>query len=433
VVSAGTALVLSIAAATSASAADTGRNVDVLHYSVNLSPDMNLHQVSGQVTVTLQGLDRPTSELRLDAGDLQVSEVLGDGLPLTYTKADHSLSIVLSRPLGVGEVRTISISYRGSPRYGLEFHPERGEIYTVFSTSQWMPCVDAPSERATLELVVTLPAGMKAVGPGLELSPRHDDPVYRWRLDTPMPSYLYGFAAGHYNEISQKGSGFTLRYLSTDRSPRQLQRIFKDSADILQFFGNRSGLRFRDTYTQALVTKTVGQEMAGFSLLPEAYGLQVLDDPANVTLMAHEAAHQWWGNLLTSRDWRHFWLNEGFATFMAAAYLEHRYGAAAYARQVDSWRRRMEKLRADGKDKPLVYADWNSPTADDRAVVYQKGAYVLHLLRRELGDKAFWRGIRQYTEKHAGQSVVTEDFKTAMQRASGKDLTEFFHKWVLGT
>ena len=100
----------------------------MLHYAVNLTPDMNLRQVSGQVTVTLQGLERPTSEVHLDAGDLQVSEVFDNGLPLTYTKVNHSLSIVLPQPLGAGEVRSISISYHGSPRYGLEFHPEHGEV-----------------------------------------------------------------------------------------------------------------------------------------------------------------------------------------------------------------------------------------------------------------------------------------------------------------
>jgi aminopeptidase N len=427
-----TAWVLSMVAIASTSAAGTG-SFDVLNYDVSLTPDMNLRQVSGQLTVTLQGLDHPTSEVRFDAGDLQVSEVRDDGLPLTYTMMDHSVRIVLARPLGVGEVRSILISYHGSPRYGLEFHPEHGEIYTVFSTSQWMPCLDSPDERATLELAIRLPAGMHAVGTGRKLSPRNGDPLYRWRLDVPMPSYLYGFAAGRYNEFSENGDGFMLRYLSTDHSSRELQRIFKDSADILRFFGTRSGIRFHGTYTQALVAKTIGQEMAGVSLLPETYGLQMLEDATHVTLMSHEAAHQWWGNLLTSRDWRHFWLNEGFATFMAAAYVEHRYGAAAYARQIDAWRRRVERLRAEGKDRPLVYPDWNSPTADDRAVVYQKGAYFLHLLRQELGDRAFWRGVRQYTRGRAGQSVVTKDFETAMEKASGRNLTEFFRKWVFGS
>ena len=247
-----------------------------------------------------------------------------------------------------------------------------------------------------------------------------------------MPSYLYGFAAGRYNEASAKAYGFTMRFLSTDRSPQQLREVFRDSADMLQFFSARAGVRMQETYTQVLVTRTVGQEMAGLSLLSEAYGLQLLEDPTDGALMAHEAAHQWWGNLLTARDWREFWLNEGFATFMAAAYLEHRHGTDAYVKQVDAWRRCVERLRTEGKDKPLVFPDWNSPTSDDRAVVYQKGAYVLHLLRQDLGDKKFWSGIREYTRRHAGQSVATQDFQIAMEKAAGRSLAEFFSASVFG-
>ena len=424
-------LLLGSGSAVSTLAAEPEFEADVQHYAVTITPDVRRRQVSGRAEITVRGKDRPTSVLRFDAGDLEVTAVLDRGRPVSYTKQAHALQIHLSPPLRVGEVRRLSISYHGSPTRGLEFHPERGELYTVFSTSQWMPCVDSPSERATLDLTLRLPPGMKSVGTGREIG-RQNASGSRWRLDTPMPSYLYGFAAGRYAQFSQKANGYTLRFLSTDRSPRELQGIFKDTSDMLHFFTERAGLRFSDVYTQVLVTKTIGQELAGVSLLSETYGTQVLADPTALSLMAHEAAHQWWGNLLTSKDWRHFWLNEGFATFMAAAYLEHRFGAAEYSKQVDSWRNRLDKLRADGKDKPLVYPDWKSPTADDRAVVYQKGAYVLHVLREELGEAAFWRGIREYTKAHAGRSVETKEFETAMEDASGRNLAEFFRVWVLG-
>jgi len=410
-------------------AAQADRGFDVLHYSVSLTPDLDTRSVSGLTAVTLRATGAP-GELMFDAGELEVDRVSVDGRAALFVKDGRSLRIVLTRAMRSNERRTISIAYRGIPRAGLQFHPERGEMYTIFSTSQWMPCVDAPDERATLELSLRLPAGMKAVATGRELPPTEGGAVRHWRLDTPAPSYTYGFAAGRYIEEQQDVHGMSLRYLSTDRTPEELLRIFQYTGDMLQFFEDRAGLRFGSTYTQVLVNRTVGQEMAGLSAMSESYGLQVRDDPANVTLMAHEAAHQWWGNLLTARNWNHFWLNEGFATFMAAAYVEHRQGADAYARQVEGWSRRIEKLRADGKDKPLVYPDWNAPTADDRAVVYQKGAYVLHLLRQDLGDEVFWRGLRGYTRTYAGKSVETADFKSSMEKTTGRDLTDFFSKWV---
>jgi len=423
------AVALWLAGTAPCGAAQPERGFDVLHYSVSLAPDLNARSVSGLAAVTLRATGVP-GELLFDAGELEVTRVSVDGKAAIFVKEGRSLRVVLPRAMRNNERRTVSIAYRGTPRTGLQFHPERGEMYTIFSTSQWMPCVDAPDERATLELFLRLPAGMKAVATGRELPPTEGGAVRHWRLDTPAPSYIYGFAAGRYMEERQEVRGMSLRYLSTDRTPEELLRIFQDTGDMLQFFEDRAGLRFGSTYIQVLVNRTVGQEMAGLSAMSESYGLQVRDDPAEVTLMAHEAAHQWWGNLLTARNWNHFWLNEGFATFMAAAYVEHHLGADAYARQVEGWSRRLEKLRADGKDKPLVFSDWNAPTADDRAVVYQKGAYVLHLLRQDLGDEVFWRGLRAYTRAYAGTSVETAEFKSSMEKTTGRDLTAFFSKWV---
>jgi aminopeptidase N len=164
--------------------------------------------------------------------------------------------------------------------------------------------------------------------------------------------------------------------------------------------------------------------------MSEAYGRTVLADATATSLIAHELAHQWWGNLVTNADWTHFWLNEGFATFMAAAYKEQARGREAYLADVQGWRRRIEQIRSAGVEKPLVFPVWNRPTADDRALVYQKGALVLHELRDSLGDAAFWDGIRAYTREFAGRSVTTADFASAMERSSQRPLDAFFDRWV---
>jgi aminopeptidase N len=162
----------------------------------------------------------------------------------------------------------------------------------------------------------------------------------------------------------------------------------------------------------------------------EGYGRGVLKDERDVWLAAHELAHQWWGNMVTCRGWNHFWLNEGMATFMAAAYKERRFGRAEYLREIESNRQHYEKVRDAGKDRSLVFPDWSHPTAADRTLVYDKGAYVLHLLREEMGERAFWAGIRRYTRLYFGKSVTTQEFQAAMEQASGKDLKDFFSKWV---
>lgn len=408
------------------------RGFDVLHYTVALVPDIQAQRVQGQQTVHFRAA-HALSTLTLDAGTLEVTSVKQGGRALAFAQADQQLHITLSTPLKRGASAELQILYHGAPAFGLTFAPEREEVYTIFSTSQWMPSVDAPDERATLDLSVTLPPALLATGTGRALPTRtlaDGRREHRWRLDTPMPGYVYGFAAGRYQQATQQHGAVQLRFLSVDRTPAQLRTVFARTGDMLDFFAARAGLPYRGDYQQALVASTIGQEMAGVSLMSEAYGQEILDDPDQTALMAHEAAHQWWGNRITCAGWEHFWLNEGMANFMTAAYLQQVQSEVAYQAQVEGWRKRLDALRAKGADHALVYADWNAPTADDRTVVYRKGAYVLHLLRGELGEAVFWRGLREYTVTNDGRSVVTADFQQAMEKAAGHSLQPFFDEWV---
>lgn len=414
-------------------AAHAARGFDVLDYDVALVPDIAAGQVVGRQVVLLRSETAGLAQIQLDSGELKINSVSMNGRPLHFEQRQVTVSIVFDAPLKRDEQAALQITYSGTPPYGLEFAPGRSEVYTIFSTSQWMPSVDAPDERATLSLSVTLPNDLLATGSGRTLPARTlaDGRIeHRWRLDTPMPGYVYGFAAGRYQQARARQGDTALRFLSAERSSEQLQAIFARTGDMLDFFAARAGLPFRGDYEQALVADTIGQEMAGLSLMSEAYGQEVLDDPDHVALIAHEAAHQWWGNRVTCVGWEHFWLNEGFANFMTAAYLQQAQGEAAYQAQVQRWRTRLEALRAKGADHALVYGSWKAPTGDDRAVVYQKGAYVLHLLREALGEEAFWQGIREYTRANDGKSVETADFQQAMEHAAGRSLQPFFNEWV---
>jgi aminopeptidase N len=425
-------LLVLLTALQTAHAGTADRGFDVQNYAVQLEPNLTEKSVRGHERITLRITQTGIAVLEFDVGALTVDAVRtsSNAMPFHQDK-NHQLRI----PLAAGHAKSLvlDIDYHGDPRFGLEFHPERHELYTIFSSSQWMVCIDAPDERASLDLSVALPADLKmsAVGRFASRTKMQDGRVWHhWRLGAPMPSYVYGFAAGRYNEASVRAGSTELHFASSDLGAEDLKKVFADTPDMLRFFSDRSGVAYRGAYSQVLVTDTIGQEMAGLSLMDEEFGRDMLADPAHESLIAHELAHQWWGNRVTCRDWNHFWLNEGLATFMAAAYLQHRFGAEVYAQYVERWHQRVEKLHAAGIDRSLVFAEWTKPTSDDRAVVYQKGAYVLHLLREELGDAAFWRGLRTYTRKYDGHSVTTADFRSAMERGSGKDLSTFFAKWV---
>jgi aminopeptidase N len=425
---------LSSDAAAQMTADSVRRPFEVTHYSVRVEPNISEKTIKGIVILDLVVTADHQSTIELDSGDLTIDAVKERGALIAFAVQDHRLTVRWPRPARVKEPRQLEVEYHGAPRSGMHFFSERPQVYTVFSTSQWMVCVDAPDDRATLNLTVILPAALTIVANGT-LVGRHvltnGTVAHEWRQDRPMPSHTFGFAAGRFTDVTESRKGRRFRYLGSDFSAAELRRIFADSADMMRFFENRAGVPYRDgAYTQALVANTAGQEMSAFSVMSEDYGRAVLSDPRTESLVAHELAHQWWGNSVTCGAWTHMWLNEGFATFMAAAFMEQRFGRDEYLRTVEAWHSRYSNVRDAGHDRSLVFSEWNHPTADDRALVYQKGAYVLHLLRETLGDAAFWTGIRDYTRRYAGTSVTTGEFEHALERSTGKDLSTFFNTWV---
>ena len=418
-----------IAILSSAAAANGATTLDVRHYSATIEPDIAGKSVKGTVEIQFA---TDSQEPEFNCGNLVIDSVRLAGKALKFSVRDRVLRVSL--PTSSRSNQTIEIEFHGTPKYGIQFFPDRQQVYTVFSTSQWMVCNDDPSDRATLTFKLILPASLVSVANGQFVAQReaaNNKRVSEWIQKTPMPTYLFGFAAGPFKVFKEKHRGVEFQYFATDYNESEVRRIFRDTPDMLRFFETRAGMKYVDkTYTQVLAAGGVAQEMSSFTALRESYGKQVLENEQAVWLGAHEFAHQWWGNLVTNRDWNHFWLNEGITNFMTAAYLEHRFGRAAYLREIENYRANYEKVRAAGKDKSLVFPNWLSPTRDDRTLVYDKGAYVVHLLREEMGDAAFWRGLRLFTRRHFGKSVVTTDFIAAMEEAHGKSLKEFFAKWV---
>lgn len=413
-----------------------GERVDVLGYAARIEIDFEARSLEGRVNVSLSAPRARTTTIVLDAGDLTIEAVREDGAVRLFMKDSGRLMIELP-PKPAADRYSVEIDYRGSPKRGLSFAAEERAVYTEFSTEHWLPCVAAPDERATFDLMLVVPADFAVTATG-----RHTGDFAlpggrlesRWSLDRPMPSYLFGFAAGRFNVARAKAGDVDLVYVGPSRwSKQQLRKVFAATADMLEFFALRAGKPFPGaSYTQVLVPRASGQELADIAVLGERYGDGVLADPTAIWLGAHEAAHQWWGNSVTNESWNQFWLNEGIGTFMTAAYLEHRFGRDEYLRQIGAARKKYEALLAEGRDRPLVFDDWSKPTSADRSIVYDKGAYVVHLLREELGDEAFWKGMELYTVRYWGRSVTTEDFQSAMEEASGRHLGDFFSHWALG-
>lgn len=326
----------------------------------------------------------------------------------------------------------LRLRYSGRPREGLVWGTDY--LHTSWGSCHWMICDEAPAPKARLSIEMQLPAGMTGVAPGAALAPVElpgGQVLLGWRQDRPEPSYVFGFAAGRFHAASVRADGRELRYLGVEDDAPALARKFRDTPRMLAFFAAKAGVPLPDAqYTQVLVPGGIAQEASSLALI----GKKVLDpieqDETEDWVIVHELAHQWWGNLITCKTWPHFWLNEGLTVFMTAAYKEHRWGEAAYARELALARQRHQAAIDAGWDRPLAWTGDYPSLGLRRAIQYSKGALFFDALRRELGDEAFWRGLRHYTRRHAGGSVESVDLQRAFEAATGRDLGALFARWV---
>lgn len=402
---------------------------DVLHYKARLVPDISEKYIQGDVTINFL-LNPNAKEVVFSSGSLRVTGVIGESV-VNYVQEGKKLIISLAGR--VTNQNEVQIFYNGNPTRGLVF-PEPGQAHTVYFTSEWMVCNDAPNDKAKFEIDLLIPSDKICIASGtlVKKVAKGEKMLYSWSQDYEAPAYTYGFVIGTFNHSNLQHREISLNHYSKDHTSAELETIFSKTGDIIDFLEERSGISYiQDSYSQILIGNHY-QEMSGFAVLRDSYGDLVLKDSTETNLISHELAHQWWGNLITCENWNHFWLNEGFATFMSAAYNEHRFGKEKYDADIASYFSVYKAITDSGKDKPLVFNNWSNPTKDDRNLVYFKGAYVLHLLRAELGEQKFWNGIKSYSQKYFGKSVNTLEFQKAMEEASGQNLNKFFNKWVYG-
>jgi len=402
--------------------------LDVLDYHVYLEPHFSKNYIEGSVSIRFRKPSKAENVV-FDSGGLIVTKLEGDHVKDFVQKGKKT---IISLAQNDTEIHEIKLFYHGNPTRGLVFFNNAQKLYSVYFTSEWMICNASPDDRASLKLDILVPKEVISVASGilkdtLEIGNKIR---YSWRQDYETPAYTYGLAIGTFNKFQSDQNGTLLKYYAEAYTPKEIEKIFQFTGDMMSFFEEKSGIPYpQNTYSQVLIGNHY-QEMSGFALLKESYGTLVLNDRTETNLISHELAHQWWGNMITCKSWNHFWLNEGFATFMSAAYNEHQFGQEKYQENIDSYFKVYDKIKSKGADKPLVFNNWTNPSGDDRNLVYFKGAYVLHLLRIELGEESFWKGIKYFSQSYYGKSVTTKDFQLAMEKSTRKSLESFFNKWI---
>lgn len=410
-----------------------GEGFEVERYAISIRPDLATAAVSGVETIVVRATSDRVARLAFTGNALRINGATIDGAAISVSSSTAGIVFDLPRALRKGGRATLRFRIDGRPARGVT--AAGGGIYTGYFACDWMVCLqDAPGDKAHLALDLDLPAGTESVGVGRAAARKvaaGGMVRHRWRSTRPYSPYLYAFAAGPFARWSVTTASGTFVHVDATGTEADLTRLFTHTPAMAAFFTDKAGTPLPDRrYTQLLVPGREAQETASFSLVGDDELARERDDPSSAWIIAHELAHQWWGNLVTCATWRDFWLNEGIATFMVAAWKEHSAGPAAYARELDAARRRVERARAQGFDKPLRWAGEYPSLGTRRAIQYSKGALFLAHLREAIGDAAFWKGLGRFTQRHAGGTVTSADLQDAMEKASGRDLSPMFARWV---
>ncbi len=429
------------------------RSFAVDHLTLRVRLDFDARAVSGEATLAVRRIDPHARALVLDAvgfEDVEVARIdaAGASRGAAFRYDGEALSIDLA-DVGDGAGTSITIRWRCTPRRGLYFLgpdaavPDRPR--QVWSQGQdqdnrhWFPCLDHPGVRARTDVLVTVPRGLFALSNGALVS-RTDDAdattTFHWRLAEPHPAYLVMLAVADFEEEHDEVDGLPVSYYALRGSGAHLRRSLGRTPEMIRLFSRQLALPFPwEKYAQVVVSDFIfgGMENTSATTL---YERALLDERAALdvdteSLVAHELAHQWFGDLLTCREWTHAWLNEGFATYFEHVWREHCDGRDGYLYELehglDAW------SEEDGARYRRAVVDnrWAAPIDLFDRHLYQKGGLVLHALRERLGDEAFWRGVRLYVARHRGAPVETRDFLRAMEDATGRSLEAFFEQWIL--
>ena len=407
---------------------------DVVHYRLDIAIDPAAQTVAGTVDVTFAVVSAALDSFVLYLEDtMTASGVSMASLPLAFTHANHRIHVDLGNTYSWGDTLTVSVDYSGAPvPQGLRFHSK--VVYNLSEPDMarnWFPCYDEPWDKATSEMICTVPDNLFCASNGLLISETDNldgTVTYHWDTRYAHATYLTSVAISdyvffsHWYHISETDS-MEMPYYVYPEKFADAQVSFANAPAMMEFFSNTFGqYPFVDeVYGTALAE--VGGAMENFTCT--TYGrILVTGDNAYDWVVAHELAHSWFGNSVTMADWREIWLNEGFATYSDALWAEHTGGKTGLDSRMTHFRTVYFEEDADSRF-PLY-----DPVIMWGATVYEKGAWVLHMLRYVIGDVAFFEAIHLYHETFAYSNTTTGDFKSVCEAVSGTDLTAFFDEWV---
>ena len=421
------------------SVAERRSDWDANHYQLTLVPDFEEGSLTGYVEITFTTLRFGLANIQLDLQDnLTVFRVFDSVGNLGFNHHDDVLDIRLSSAMSPGEKQTVSVHYEGRPQpagaLGFSFdttpagNPILATVSEPFYARSWWPCKDTVLDKATVDVLAIVPEGMFAAAAGELVSESGSDGsrLFRWSSSYPMTTYNVSVAITDYASwseeyVSPEGDEFPLDFYVFPEHESIARYEFERVAQMLDFFSERYGpYPFdREKYGMAEVVLAGAMEHQTMTSYGDFF---MTGDRYYEGIVAHELSHHWWGNLLTLTDWNDLWLHEAMATFSDGLWREHVDGRAAY----------LQFLRQRSASCCGFYGPISPPSRLFNQTVYQKGAWMLHMLREWLGDEVFFSALRSITSDPALRyaHITPRDFIDACESTSGQDLDWFFDQWL---
>lgn len=439
--------------------------VDLIHEKVEISFDWAKTRANGKATLTMKPWFYPTDHVTLDAKNFDIHAVNFEGqqTPLKYDYNNEQLVIQLGKTYTRDEQFKLVVDYTAKPEErasfggsaaitsdkGLYFINPDGsdkekpmEIWTqgeTESNSYWMPTIDKPNERCTQEMYITVEDKYKTLSNGLLISSKKNADGTRtdyWRMDKPHAPYLFMMAIGDFAVVKDKWRGIDVDYYVEPKFEKDARAIFPYTTEMLEFFSNKLNYPYAwPKFSQVVVRDYVSGAMEnttavlfGEFMQKTTRELMGSDGLTNEKVTAHEMFHHWFGDLVTTESWSNLTLNEGFANYSEYLWMEHKHGKDAADDHL------MEEQQgylysAAGGGHPLINYSYHDREDMFDATSYNKGGCILHMLRNQVGDDAFFQSLSQYLKKNEFTAVEADKLRLAFEDVTGQDLHWFFNQW----
>jgi|ECHnycMinimDraft_1075156.scaffolds.fasta_scaffold00124_15 Aminopeptidase N len=423
------------------------RKIDLEKVKLYIEPDFKNEIVKVNSELTLKALIDKVDEIKLDAVSFKIKRISLD--KESNPKFDYDgkrIRIFLREKLNQFEKIKVNIDYEIKPRKGLYFikpteeNPKKPlQIWSQGEDEDsryWYPCIDLPEEKITSEVIVKVPKGFKAISNGYLISvvEEENSSVFHWKMDKPFAPYLLTLVIGEYEEIKEEWEGVTIIHYTPKERIEDVKESYKETKDILDFFSKYLDFKYPfEKYANVPVEDFIfgGMENITATTLTSTsiYDKVARLDMSAESLLAHEIAHTWFGDIITCKEWAHIWLNEGFATYFQALYKEFSKGWDEF---IYNMLQKFDSYLEESKNykRAIVTKVFAAPTELFDRHTYEKGSLVLHLLRYELGDEMFRKVMRNYLNKYKFSVATTEDFRQVIEETTGLTFEKFFDQFV---